>query len=55
MGTGAIIAFSCFMVYAMGGQKIVTIFSKTTIVKYINKIIGSTFIGAGIGLATSNK
>lgn len=55
MGTGGLIAFGCFMLYAMGGQKIVTLFSKATVGKYINKIVGTTFIGAGIGLATSNK
>ena len=55
MGTGGIIAFGCFMIYAMGGQKIVTLFSKATVGKYINKIIGGTFIGAGIVLAVSNK
>lgn len=55
MGTGGIIAFNCFMVYAIGGQKVVSLFSKATVGKYINKIIGGTFIGVGIGLATSNK
>ncbi len=55
MGTGGVIAFGCFMVYAIGGQKVVTLFSKATVGKYINKIIGGTFIGAGVGLATSNK
>ena len=55
MGTGGIIAFGCFMIYAIGGQKMVSLFSKATVGKYINKIIGGTFIGAGIGLATSNK
>ncbi|MFC1819915.1 LysE family translocator [Thermodesulfobacteriota bacterium] len=55
MGTGGIIAFSCFMLYAAGGQKLMTLFSRTTVGKYINKMIGGTFIGAGIGLAASNK
>lgn len=55
MGTVGIIAFSCFMIYAIGGQKIMSIFSKDTIGRYINKLIGGTFIGAGIVLATSNK
>ncbi len=55
MGTVGFIAFSCFMIYAIGGQKIVTLFSKATIGKYINKMIGGTLIGAGIGLAASNK
>ena len=55
MGTGGIIAFSCFMLYAIGGQKIVAFFAKELVGKYINKTIGCTFIGAGIGLAVSNK
>ena len=55
MGTGGIIAFGCFMLYAMGGQKIVKLFSETTVNKYFNRVIGGTFIGAGIGLASSNR
>ena len=51
----AFIAFNCFMIYAIGGQKIVSLFSKATIGKCIKRVIGSTFIGAGIGLAVSNK
>jgi homoserine/homoserine lactone efflux protein len=51
----AFIAFSCFMIYATGGQKIVSLFSKETTGKYIKRVIGSTFIGAGIGLAVSSK
>lgn len=51
----AFIAFNCFMIYAIAGQKIVSLFSKATIGKYIQRIIGSTFIGASIGLAASNK
>jgi len=43
------------MIYAIGGQKIVSLFSKATIGKYIKRVIGGTFIGAGIGLAVSNK
>jgi homoserine/homoserine lactone efflux protein len=55
MGTGGIIAFGCFMIYAMGGQKIVSLFSKASVGKTINRTIGGTFIGAGIGLACINK
>jgi threonine/homoserine/homoserine lactone efflux protein len=51
----AFIAFNCFMIYAIGGQKIVSLFSKATVGKYIKRVIGGTFIGAGIGLAVSNK
>ena len=55
IGIGSLIAFSCFMLYAISGQKIVFLFSKSTIGKYINKIIGGTFISAGAGLAMSGK
>jgi len=55
IGICAVIAFSCFMIYAIGGQKIVSVFSTAIIGKYIKRIIGGTFIGAGIGLAMSNK
>lgn len=55
IGLCAIIAFGCFMVYAICGQKVVSFFSKGIIGKYVPKIVGSTFIGAGIGLATGNK
>ena len=48
---GCLIAFSCFMLYAVCGQKIVLLFSKATVAKQINRIIGGTFIGAGLGLA----
>jgi homoserine/homoserine lactone efflux protein len=51
----SVIAFSCFMLYAISGQKIIFLFSKASIGKYINKVIGGSFIGAGIGLAASNK
>jgi len=55
MGTGVVIAFGCFMLYAISGQKIVALFAKAAIGKYINRVIGGTFIGAGIGLALSNR
>ncbi len=51
----AFIAFSCFMIYAICGQKIVSLFSKATTGKHIKRVIGGTFLGAGIGLAVSNK
>jgi len=55
MGVGGIIAFGCFMAYAIGGQNIVRLFSEVSVGKYINRVIGGTFIGLGIGLAASNK
>lgn len=55
LGTCAMIAFGCFMTYAIGGQKIVSLFSKSMVMKYVNRVIGGTFIGAGIGLAASHR
>lgn len=49
------ITFNCFMIYAIGGQKIISLFSKATIWKYLKRVIGGTFIGAGLALAVSNK
>jgi len=55
MSTGSLVAFSCFMIYALGGQKIVYLFSEVTFGRYINRIIGTTFIVVGIGLAMGKK
>jgi threonine/homoserine/homoserine lactone efflux protein len=55
MGAGALIAFSCFMLHAAGGQQIVAIFSRSAVGKYFNKIVGASFVASGIGLAASNK
>ncbi len=55
LSIGSLIAFVCFMMYAVGGRKIISLFSETGIARFINKIIGGTFIGAGIGLAASNR
>jgi threonine/homoserine/homoserine lactone efflux protein len=55
LGLCAIIAFGCFMIYALCGQKIVSLFSSISVGKIINRIIGGSFIGAGIGLAASNR
>ncbi len=51
----AVIAFVCFMLYALGGQKIVSIFSRASVGKWIKRVIGTSFIGAGIGLAASHR
>ena len=55
LGLCAFIAFCCFMIYGISGQKVVSLFSKARAGKYLKRIIGGTFIGAGIGLAVSNK
>lgn len=51
----ALIAFSCFMIYAIGGQNFVLLFSRASVAKYIKRIVGSSFIGAGVGMVASNK
>lgn len=55
VSTCVLSAFCCFMIYALGGQKIASLFSKATVMKYVQRAIGGTFVGAGIGLAMSNK
>lgn len=55
LGTLAFIAFACFMVYAIGGQRLVTVLSNSSLGKYFNKILGGSFIGAGIGLAVNRN
>ncbi|WP_163340304.1 LysE family translocator [Desulfopila sp. IMCC35008] len=55
LGICSLIAFICFMIYAICGQKIVILFSQAHIHTKIKKAIGVTFIGAGAGLALSNK
>jgi homoserine/homoserine lactone efflux protein len=55
MGICAAVAFCCFMLYAMGGQKIVSLFSQARVARQIKRLIGTTFIGSGLGLAASNR
>lgn len=54
LSTLAIVAFICFMMYAIGGEKIVAFFSTHKFKHYIHRTIGGTFIGAGIGLVLSD-
>ena len=49
------IAFVCFMLYALGGQRIVGLFSGAGIGRLARRIIGISFIGAGIGLAAARR
>lgn len=55
LGLGAVIAFGSFMIYAISGEKVVSLFSKASVGKYLKRIIGGTFIGAGVGLAVIDK
>lgn len=51
----AVIAFGCFMIYAISGQKMIALFFKANVGKYLKRVVGGAFIGVGIGLAASNK
>ena len=54
LSLGSIIAFSCFMIYAISGQKIFGLFANATAGKRINRVIGGTFIGTGVAIALEN-
>lgn len=49
------IAFICFMLYAICGQQLLFLFNRKRVRKYFNKVVGGTFIGAGIALVSSNS
>jgi threonine/homoserine/homoserine lactone efflux protein len=53
--TLACIAFTCMMVYAVGGHHITPLFVKTALAKSINRVIAGIFMGSGIGLAFSKR
>ena len=53
LATLAVIAFVCFMIYAVGGEKMIALFSKGWFGRHVNRIVGTTFIGAGLGLLSS--
>jgi homoserine/homoserine lactone efflux protein len=55
LGTLALIAFACFMIYAVGGEKMIAVFSRGWIGRHLNRIVGATFIGAGLGLLSSRR
>jgi len=49
-----LIAFLCMMIYSIAGDKANIFFKTSTIGKYLNKITGGIFIGAGFGVALKN-
>lgn len=48
------IAFICMMIYSIAGDKASIFFKTSTIGKYLNKITGGIFVGAGLGVALKN-
>jgi homoserine/homoserine lactone efflux protein len=55
MGIGALIAFGCFMLYALAGQKIVHRLRTFRAGRYVNRVAGGVFILAALGLAFGRK
>ena len=55
LGGLAPVAFVCFMLYAFGGEKIISLFSGQNLLPKINKLIGGAFVGTGIALALSRR
>ena len=53
--TLGIMAFGCYMLYAIFGVRINRLFQLTAFKKVYNRIIGSLFIGIGLSLAFSKK
>jgi len=49
------VAFTCFMIYVIGGQKLISLLSKSDVSKYFQRTIGGTFIGSGVALALSHR
>lgn len=53
--TLALIAFGCYMLYAVLGEKMNSLFKKPLFRKVFNKITGAIFIGTGLAIAFSKK
>ena len=51
----AVIAFICMMIYSLSAHFIKKLFNKTSLGDYFGKVIGSLFIGLGLGLALARK
>lgn len=50
-----IIAFACMMIYGYFGRKIALMLRKSRTRRLVNRTIGGTFIGMGIGLAVGKE
>lgn len=55
LGGLAPVAFVCFMLYALGGEKIIRLFSGLELLRKVNRLIGAAFVGTGIALALSRR
>ena len=55
LATAGVVAFGCFMVYAVCGQRIIVLFRGASKGRAINRAFGGAFIGSGIGLAVTRR
>ncbi len=55
LGLLTIIAFTCMMIYACGGEKIKEFLKGTAVSRHVNKILGTAFISLGLSLACSDN
>lgn len=53
--TLAVIAFVCFMTYAIGGHQIGYLLKQANARKVFNRLISCTFVGIGLSLAASKR
>ena len=51
----ALIAFICFMLYAICGQRLIFLLKRNKVRKYFNEVTGGAFVGVGIALAAGNS
>ncbi len=55
LGLLTLIAFGCMMIYATGGEKVTGIIKESFVGRYMNKVLGTSFVGLGLGLACSRR
>jgi threonine/homoserine/homoserine lactone efflux protein len=53
--TLSVIAFVCFMTYAIGGHQIGHLLKRASARKIFNRLISCTFVGIGLSLAVSKR
>ncbi|WP_031484698.1 LysE family translocator [Maridesulfovibrio frigidus] len=55
LGLLTLIAFGCMMIYATGGEKVTGLIKESFAGRYMNKVLGTSFVGLGLGLACSRR
>ncbi len=55
LGLLCIIAFACMMIYACGGKKVREFLKGSIVSRYVNKVLGTAFVGLGISLACTRR